>query len=355
MGEHREITNYKGVKRSADSDDAELPDKLNEFYTRFDKDNNSQPSPANNTDVTAPFVIDVTSVRNNFKRLNERKAPGPDGITPKLLKICAEQLAGVYTDIFNWSLSTSEVPRSFKDATIVPIPKKGKVSGLNDYRPVALTSVPMKTFERFILSFIKSLLPEGFDRPQFAYRTNRSVEDAISIWLHGTLAHLERKCSYARVLFIDYSSAFNTIIPSQLHFKLLEHLKFPPSICNWILDFLLERKQTVRVGNNYSAAVVLNTGTPQGCVLSPLLYSLFTHDCAAVHPNSRIIKFADDTTVTGLITDDDESHYRDEVNLLVNWCHDNNLTLNVDKTKELIVDFRRNKNTKDQLIINGLL
>ncbi|PIK45610.1 hypothetical protein BSL78_17515 [Apostichopus japonicus] len=157
------------------------------------------------------------------------------------------------------------------------------------------------------------------------------------------------------LLFIDYSSAFNTIIPSQLHFKLLEHLKFPPSICNWILDFLLERKQTVRVGNNCSAAVVLNTGTPQGCVLSPLLYSLFTHDCAAVHPNSRIIKFADDTTVTGLITDDDERHYRDEVNLLVNWCHDNNLTLNVDKTKELIVDFRRNKNTKDPLIIKVLL
>ena len=120
-----------------------------------------------------------------------------------------------------------------------------------------------------------------------------------------------------------------------------------------ILDFLLCRKQIVKAGTLYSDAIVLNTGTPQGCVLSPLLYSLFTHDCAAHDHNSRIIKFADDTTVTGLIVDDDESSYRNEVHLIVKWCNDNNLILNVNKTKELIVDFRRNKNVKTPLIING--
>ena len=59
----------------------------------------------------------------------------------------------------------------------------------------------------------------------------------------------------------------------------------------------------VMVGNNTSATLILNTGTPQGCVLSPLLYSLFTHDCTAMHDSTTIIQFANDTSVVGLITE----------------------------------------------------
>ena len=69
------------------------------------------------------------------------------------------------------------------------------------------------------------------------------------------------------------------------------------SLCNWILDFLMGRPQVTREGSNTSAMLILNTGAPQGCVLSPLLYSLFTHDCMATHDSNTIIKFADDTTV----------------------------------------------------------
>jgi hypothetical protein len=65
----------------------------------------------------------------------------------------------------------------------------------------------------------------------------------------------------------------------------------------------------VRVGSNTSATLILNTGAPQGCMLSPLLYSLFTHDCMARHDSNTIIKFADDTTVVGLITN--ETAYRE--------------------------------------------
>ena len=85
--------------------------------------------------------------------------------------------------------------------------------------------------------------------------------------------------------------------------------------------------QVVRVGNNTSAMLILNTGAPQGCVLSPLLYSLFTHDCTAKHDSNTIIKFADDTTVVGLITDNEME--RD----LTVWCQDNNLCLNDDQDK----------------------
>ena len=97
----------------------------------------------------------------------------------------------------------------------------------------------------------------------------------------------------------------------------------------------------VRVGNNTSAMLTLDTGAPQGCVLSPHLHSLFTHDCVAKHDFNTVIKFADDTTVVGLITDNDETAYRVEVRDLAVWCQDNSLSLNVGKTKELILDYRK--------------
>ena len=103
------------------------------------------------------------------------------------------------------------------------------------------------------------------------------------------------------MLFIDYSSAFNTKVPSKLIIK-LEALGLNPTLCNWVLDFLMGCPQVVKVGNNTYTLLVLKTGALQGCVLSPLLYSLFTHDSMATHASNSIIKFADDTTVVGLIT-----------------------------------------------------
>ena len=174
------------------------------------------------------------------------------------------------------------------------------------------------------------------DQFQFAYRNNRSV-DAVALGLFYVLQHLDSPNTYARILFVDFSSAFNT---SKL-FDKIQSFGVPQSMCLWILDFLLTRPQVVKIGDNLSSSVTLSTGTHQGCVLSPMLYSLFTHDCLSCHVRNKILKFADDTTVIGLITNSDESEYRDQVNKLISWCNDNNLEHNVNKTKEMIVDFRR--------------
>ncbi|KAK3525747.1 hypothetical protein QTP70_007384 [Hemibagrus guttatus] len=124
-------------------------------------------------------------------------------------------------------------------------------------------------------------------------------------------------------------------------------------LCNWILDFLTGRPQSGRIGNSISSTTTLSTGAPQGCVLSPLLFTLLTHDCAEMHSSNHIIKFADDTTVVGLISKNDESAYREEVQRLTAWCKANSLSLNVNKTKKMVVDFRRAQSGHSPLFIDG--
>jgi hypothetical protein len=99
--------------------------------------------------------------------------------------------------------------------------------------------------------------------------------------------------------------------------------------------------------------MILNTGAPQGCVFSPLLYSLFTHHYTARRNSNTIIKFADNTTVVGLITDNGVTAYREEVRDLTMWCKDNILSLNVIKTKEMIVDYRKRRTEHAPILING--
>ncbi len=110
---------------------------------------------------------------------------------------------------------------------------------LNDYRLIALTPIIMKCFERLVMHNIKTSLPNTLDPLQFAYHPNHYTDDTISSTLHLALTHQENKDSYVRMLFIDFSSAFNTIIPQQLINK-LNLLGLNYSLCNWILDFLTE-------------------------------------------------------------------------------------------------------------------
>lgn len=349
------ITDYK--KKSSFSDpDPSLPDKLNDFYSRFDEKNTNPPPPSPPADVSSadpPFIIREAEVISQFKKLNVRKAAGPDAVSPATLKNCAAQLGPVYCDIYNTSLKRCEVPVIFKTSTIVPVPKKPKISSLNDFRPVALTPVAMKVLERFVLKYLKTVTDPLMDPHQFAYRANRSVEDAVALALHHVLQHLDSTPkAYARILFIDFSSAFNTIIPVKLADK-LNNFSIDPHINFWISDFLKQRPQRVRIDSLVSDVRVLSTGAPQGCVLSPLLFTLFTNDCLSTDDSVLIFKFSDDTTLEGLISNADETGYRAEVNRMVNWCQSNDLELNVAKTKEIIVDFRSQKTPILPLTIDG--
>ncbi len=222
------------------------------------------------------ITVSEDEVRRALKRVNVRKAAGPDGITGRVLRSCADQLAGLFTSIFNESLATSVVSTSFKKSIIIPVPKNNKPSCLNDYRPVALTSIVMKVFERLVKSYISSSITVTLDPLQFAYRPNRSTDDAISHILHSSLTHIDSSNgNFARLLFIDYSSAFSAIVP----IKLSSSHRPRPKLFTLRLDSRFPHRQT---SSGESRPVHLKLHHPERrsptglCPESPALLSLHT-------------------------------------------------------------------------------
>ena len=169
--------------------------------------------------------------------------------------------------------------------------------------------------------------------------------------LNNMYKHLETPKSYARILFVDFSSVFNTIQPHFLVRKLI-NMSVNPCLIKWISDFLTNRTQSVRIKSCQSSTVTINTGAPQGCVLSPLLFIIYTNDCVAKNSCCSIVKFADDAALVALLNDSHEDGYRSEIKNLTHWCQENYLQINVKKTKEMIIDLRNRETSLEPVHVN---
>ena len=326
---------------------------LNTFYTRFDCHNfdserQSVLDSLNDEDVPS---ITIEDVEKSFSKINIRKACGPDKLAGIVLKECREQLSVIFAKLYQISLSTHTLPDIWKTSNIIPIPKKSNPQVLNDYRPVALTPIVMKCLVRKIKFLLLKDTDQQFDNLQFAYRPKLGTEDAIITLLHGVYEHLDKPKTHARLLFVDFSSAFNTIQVYLLLNK-LKSLNVNSNVIKWVDSFMLNRTQYVTVNGFQSPVLRTSTGAPQGCVTSPILFILYTNDFVCNYPDCLMIKFADDTVLTGLISDSDEN-YQKAVAHLVTWCKENYLYLNTSKTKEMIIDFRKDQPDITPLKINS--
>ncbi|KAK3565650.1 hypothetical protein QTP86_013463 [Hemibagrus guttatus] len=306
----QEIMNYNITSAACDSD-ASLPDALNDFYAWFEAQNS----------VAARKTI-----------------PPPN-----------DQLSGILKYIYNLSLIQERILVLWKTSCLVAIPKKATPSGLRDYRPVGLTSHFMKVLGRIVLAHLVPQVKPALDQLQFAYWPHMGVDDEGIYLLHCAHIYLDGSGGILRIVFY-FSCAFNTIQPFLLSEKLLI-MDVRSSTNSCIADLLSDRPQCVRLGASLSATVVSNRGAPQGTVLSPFSFTLYTSDFQYKSESCHLQKFSGHTAVVGCIRDGQESEYRGLLDNFVDWCTRNDLLLNGMKTKDMVVDFRRTKTLIEPITI----
>lgn len=164
--------------------------------------------------------------------------------------------------------------------------------------------------------------------------------------------HPEGNGTHAQLLFIDVSSAFNTV---QLHIlteRLLEQFDLSTNLVGWVLDFLTNRTQRVRVNGVLSDQICSSTGSPQGCVLSPLLFILYTNMCRSNREDRFILKYADDSVIVSLLQGNETGH-GPVTQDFVDWCDRSFLQLNIPKTKDMHIDLRRTPRATELTSIKG--
>ena len=176
------LTGQKKVKDSTcgltEGEREEFSNRLNDFYCRFERDDLGEELDDVLTGLRdkigegiheEDFEIDSKSVEKQFSKINPRKACGPDNLCGKVLKFCSTELSYIFSLLFSWSLKDHTVPALWKNSLICPVPKNRSPSELNDYRPVALTSIVMKCLEKLVLQKLLSQTRTHTDPCQFAY------------------------------------------------------------------------------------------------------------------------------------------------------------------------------------------
>jgi gmma-aminobutyric acid receptor subunit gamma/cGMP-dependent protein kinase 2 len=345
------------------NDNSEFMEDINEYFAGIATD--PLYDPAQITDIVNKHTV-ITQATGHHDMLimteyavyqllkkTKKTSPGPDGIPYWVYKNCAIELANVLTFLINQSLTSGVVPLTWKLAYVTPVLKPDKALNSCDfisYRPISVTGILCRAVEKLIVkTYLWPSMNTELMQDQFAFKPTGSTTAALLQIQHYVQTAFDQGNDYVRCLFIDYSKAFDTVSHPILLTE-LTNLNLPPSIFLWISDFLSGRQQAVKVNNKISKFVPINRSIVQGSVLGPYLYLVLVCKLKAKSDINKLFKYADDTTL--LVPQHTDIDIFEEFHHLIEWSSENKLTINNNKTKEII--FFRTKNIAPKYAIQPI-
>lgn len=298
--------------------------------------------------------IDVENITNNYENsiplvrrkellkvirgLKLKKAPGFDLITAQVLKNLSKKALLFLQLLLNAAIKLRYVPSIWKVAEIIMIPKLGKPpNDIKSYRPISLLPLISKLFEIIIQTRIQVYVERFKVIPnhQFGFRKSHATIDQIHRITDVIEKAFEKKeiCS---AVFLDVAQAFDKVWHEGLIFKLNRFL--PRSYVQLLSSYLSDRVFRVRVENEYSSLKDIKAGVPQGSILGPILYLIYTSDLPVME-NVKVATFADDTSLmaTGRNIEESTSKLQEANNTISSWCKLWKIKLN--ETKSVHVNF----------------
>ena len=307
------------------------------------------PKQCYNTIVSEPIVdivIKNEDVEKYLHQLNIYKSSGPDKVHPKLLKA----LSGNYSfinavgELFRNCAESGVIPTMWKEANVVPLHKKGAKNLASNYRPVSLTCILCKIYEKCIRNHILEHIENFISPQQHGFVGGRSCLSNLLETVDIVLGMIDEGAP-VDILYFDFCKAFDTVPHYRLLTK-LENYGITGSTLNIVRDFLSNRTIKVVVGGQSSDSCDVTSGVPQGSVLGPLLFVLFINDLPDSIKNC-IKLFADDLKLIG-----NADKFQDictDIELLEKWENTWLLRFNPGKCKVLHINCNNNPNHKYKL------
>ena len=272
-----------------------------------------------------------------IKNLRKDKSPGPDGIHPRIIKECVDQIILPLQIIFQQSFNSENIPEDWKKANIISLNKKGDKSDPGNYRPVSLTSIVGKLMESVLRERLIRHLKENdlISNKQFGFVNKRSATLQLIKVMEYWTNELENG-NNLDVIYFDFKKAFDTVP----HRRLVEKIKsynISSKYLNWIKEFLANRKQRVVINDKKSEWKQVMSGVPQGSVLGPLLFVLYINDLPdVIKNNSEVYLYADDTKLFRSIKSElDVKLLQEDINKMKQWSEKWLLEYNNQKCKVL--------------------
>ena len=297
------------------------------------------------TGDTPLYDVEITAekVHKKIDGMRASAAPGPDKISPRLLKDVASIVSMPLAMIFNKSLQEGVVPEDWRHANVTPIFKKGSKANIGNYRPVSLTSVLCKAMESILKDAIMTHLVSNqlLSDSQHGFLQGRSCLTNLLEFLN-LLTRLVDEGHSVDVLYLDFSKAFDKVPHARLIDK-LNAVGIGGRVLQWIRAWLSDRKQRVVLNGHASEWLPVLSGVPQGSVLGPLLFLVFINDIdgALDLTTSVIFKFADDSKVLRRVeSEEDRIALQVEIDHLCKWSEDWQMIFNAEKCK--VIHFGKN-------------